>query len=359
MNYTEQLRVSCKKTFFGIEIETCVHMLEEGDHRDPEKALAKYYRCLVKKSRGMGIKWETDPEALEDADFEPTSYDSWRIQPDLSVGCSIKTDQEEDTTCIHRLHKKRLKYCRKYDFFPVEIITPKLSVPRGFDEFITVWFGLIMGENFVYTSNTTQGLHINISHKKINSLRSIEKFVGWWKTFEPIVLQILPQYRRVEGTSYAVPLTHDSVQHTPTMELLTDPRSKHFAINLQNVPSRVSDSTQPNKTRLEVRIYQGSMDIYEIYYWAMFCIIFLNMSIVIDTRPPEFSEQNIGKLFKLLLKLVVDDGTQRFLLQKYRINKLSNWPTVNYSPSNTHLFRNPWKHLNERLVFDKQNESCK
>ena len=177
----DKLRKNCEKTRFGIEIETCVHVL---DHKtkiekfaDEIESLVMYYDCLRTKSP---VVWEMS----KDANYVPTSYDKWRVQPDDSLGCSVGPSRERDLSCVYNGATQRLSDCDKLDFFPVEIITPVLTVPRGLKEFTMVWYSTILANNFVYTVNDSQGLHINISHLDVDARR----FLYWWRAFEPIIL---------------------------------------------------------------------------------------------------------------------------------------------------------------------------
>jgi hypothetical protein len=372
MNYIEKLRTNCKQTSFGIEFETCVHIIgkeyknnvkrirelitqgkinEARKIKSPQNALMDdYYNCLQTKSKGLEkiYQWEVTTKA--------TNYDHWNLMLDTTVICSSGTDRADDKSCIIQLVKKDPNFCLKLDFYPIEIITPVLTIGKsGLDILTHVWFGWIMSNNFVYTTNKSQGLHINISHPQLVNTDNALKFIEFWKVFEPIILQILPEYRKGQIKDYAIPLNLSCKKELNIEEKqdIQDIESfeKYKAIRKHKIG-------EPD-CRFEVRIYQGSMDYFEIYYWNLFCIIFVNISLIEEIEEIPTDQNNI-KLFKILLDLVVDDGVQRFLLDKYRTNKKKDWPNMNYIPSNKFLFKRPWKFTEEKqkFIFEKQNMAC-
>ena len=186
-------------SFFGIEIETCFSMLDSNVELDYEKELLEYYYRISKCSKNLPQGNQYSIAVNLDSEFTPSNYDHWLLMPDASLSCST-LDPEDDYQCISK--NVTIKKCGKYNFYPIEIITPKLSGRDGMSIIDNIWKECIMSEQFIYTSNTTQGLHVNISHPDMNT----RNFIDWWMILEDEIISHLPDYRQTEIMNFAVPL---------------------------------------------------------------------------------------------------------------------------------------------------------
>ena len=252
-------------SFFGVEIETCFSILDNSDvELDYEKSLLEYYYRLSKCSKKLPKSNLYSIAVNIDSEFTPINYDHWLLMPDASLSCSMIDDREDDYQCISNNKNLEIKKCGKYNFYPIEIITPKLSGRDGMSIIDNIWRECIMSEQFIYTSNTTQGLHVNISHPDMNT----KNFIDWWMILEDEIISHLPDYRQVEIMDFAVPLkmlgnVYDMI------------REKYAAISIRN------------PDRIEVRVYGGTMNLKEIKSWTIFCLHVLAVSMVLKPQPAD------------------------------------------------------------------------
>jgi hypothetical protein len=337
---------------FGIEIETCFHILDmdlskidfkpqRNDYftLEDEKnnyAISIYLQCMKEKEYidSYGIEWNTNDEYKSE-----NKYDKWSVTHDISIDCS-----KEKITCIKEGHKTNVKKCQSLSFYPIEIITPKLKGKIGLQTFMYVWYGYIMSNNIVYTSNRTQGLHINLSHPNMNK----NGFLNLWASYEPIIIQLLPLYRRLAIDIYAAPISNLDKK-------LYLNNGKFFSV-------------RKGEDRMEVRIGEGSIDFFDVYFWNLFCIILFAISIVKESNLLDYKtifdySTNEGKIkaFHSLLDIIQDDGIQRMLLERYRKNKERKWPNITYTPSKINLIQHPWKIIPEhtqKMIYDLRYVYC-
>lgn len=341
--YTEIL----KNITFGIEIETCFHIL--GSHIIEDSSARKnFYNCMSRKSKDLPNIFQWD---LLSEDERSTTYDHWIIMPDTSVRCSSKLLKKKDRICMRNGVKKPLKDCDDIYFYPVEIVTPKLKIgEKGVDILYKVWQGWLFTDNIVYTVNDSQGLHINISHPDMNP----ENFLRWWTAFEPVIIQTLPLSRRNKLYTYARPI---SDVYKIGEEKIPD-IGKNIAINFHKNRDKI--------TRMEIRIGQGTVDFWEAYYWLMLCILFLVITINLKNESLDISyikhiRENPKIMVKELLGLISDDSIQRMIINRYNLNKDENWPEIYYKPSNKHIIPRPWITLSEqeqRDIYDLRHKMC-
>lgn len=295
------LRSTIHETFFGIEFETCFCLScndnkEIGDDSEiDDKALLEYGKFLTEK-----LKWIRQYDNQQDknlysllisleSDFKPENYDTWIIMPDASISCSKVGDREKDTFCYSEGKIEILQKCETQNFYPVEIITPKMKYQYGIGVLKNVWDFAIMKDNIRYTVNDSHGLHINISNKHMDS----SKFIFEWIKFEPLILSFLPNYRLKVLEEVAFPLSR-SVDGS----VIDFAKTKGVSVGIRNY--NTSDE------RLEIRIYQGTMLLDEVIYWTNFCVIFLAMTISYQ-----------GNTLDNMLTQLVNDLLDRNSLSKY------------------------------------------
>jgi len=184
---------------FGIELETCVHIL------DGEDTIESYINCLQSKSEN--VEWTSDSEKF-------TNYDTWILMEDGSIDCN------KEGPCV----VKNDLYCEGLKFFPVEIVTPILIGILGIKVFTYVYYGFLLSDNFVYRVNSSQGLHINLSHPKVND----KQFVEMWKCVEPALFESLSPTRKNTSWDYARPVyTQDKINTDSKISINSHPRRSH------------------------------------------------------------------------------------------------------------------------------------
>lgn len=276
-----------KNMKFGIELETCVHVLgrEEFkkvsvDSNSEKVAIDVFYDCL--KSKSDTLKWSRFTQPTE------TNYDTWIIIPDHSVECN------KNAECI----SKNSVYCEDMQFFPVEIVTPVLIGLLGMKVFTYVYYGVLLSDNFIYARNFSQGLHINLSHPQMH----LQKFINLWASIEPVIWQSLPSARRFAALPFAYPIYND-----------TDRVYEKFS------------SVHIHKGRIEIRLFEGTMEYLDIMMWLQFCMIILEQSIIIKQLPETSQDDKLGML-NTLCDLVQDSNVLRYILERYNANRESSWP---------------------------------
>jgi hypothetical protein len=356
------LKKTIENVTFGIEIETCFHILDsdieektfsesvyydENDvlYSDTKKdyAIKLYNDCMIKKEKNdkFGIKWNTSNNVWIKDELK---YQKWSIVDDVSVNCKIEKYRPL-LTCNKNGHKTNKKDCNDLKFYSIEIITPKLIGTNGLKTLMYTWYSYIYSDNIVYMSNRTQGLHINLSYPKMIH----DSFLYTWVIYEPIIIQLLPSYRRKVIDTWAVPI------HKLGTDLYIN-RDKLYSVRKGN-------------DRLEVRIGEGSIDFFDVYFWNIFCITIFAISVISKiTNYYNYSTvfdytTNEGKIkaFYSLLDLIQDTDIQKMLLDRYRKNKENTWPNITYTPSNINIVQHPWKNFTEqeqKMMYDLRYIYC-
>lgn len=311
---------------FGIEIESCFHVVDKRFDMGEDEHIKYFYKCM--KAKHSHIDWEL---ILDESERSKT-YDKWILMPDLSVMCASGDDDDLETfVCISKGVKKSPRLCNKLEFYPIEIITPKLTVGikranlTGLEELYYVFNGFLYTDNIVYTTNESQGLHVNISHPKMN----MKNFIDIWVHYEPAIIKCLPPYRRKNIIEFSIPL---SSQKGNLYDLST---AKYVSVRTED------DYKQPEKRRFEIRIGEGSIDFFQVYFWTVFCLIFLAMTI---QKPDQIGNRTLVSL----LDFIEDSDTQKMLLERYRKYKDPTDPDINYIPSKKRLLYPPWQTLSEK-----------
>lgn len=326
------------KTSFGLELETCAHIIgnplftrlpmmyndprwEETLQLHTKRAVKAIYNCY--KHKMPNVRWKLILETSERA----TRYDQWIIMPDSSLECDyrrgagLSDDTIIENYCIIDGVKSNRANCQKYIFYPVEIVTPKLTGMVGLKYFTLMWHGVLMGNNLVYSVNDSQGLHTNLSNPRMNP----NKFLKLWTQFEYVILQIIGDDRREKSIVMATPLSYSIKTGYPLEEIA---RGKFVAVSLKKGKS----------PRLEVRIRSGSMDYNVIIKWTVFCMWLMSISITIPSENlgegidyPEFlSIDDKKKLVNNFFKMIYDSTLIDFLQKEYNDNRMPSWPKSDY-----------------------------
>lgn len=333
------------RTSFGLELETCVHVI--GDpyftdlpmkFKDPrwqetldahtKKAVKSFYICL--SSKFPEIKWKL----ILDTNERTTRYDQWVIMPDSSLECDYRkgtdSDQLKQKYCVLKGKIVGREKCSNFVFYPVEIVSPKLTGKLGLRFLTLFWHGVLLADNTVYSVNQSQGLHTNISNPNMDA----NKFLKLWVYFEPIVLQIIGTERRLGSWSMASPLSGAMKTNFTLMELAN---GKFVSVSLKD----------GNSPRLEVRIRGGSMDYNEVVKWTTFCMLMLTFSVIIPedkiptpgAYPETFTIENKNDLLSEFFTLIGDTGLIRFLQHDYNQNREDNWPEYKYKGPSRVIFK--------------------
>lgn len=348
-----------KKFAFGIEFETCVNLGRDiGSYSEVHEAIVDCFN-----NKPLGLQWEilekycfseivSDIESdvgssvrsydsnvcanrrrrvmpdiltsfyLPDSktdEAEEKKYTKWGVISDYSVECPGKSGVDKGTNyCIINGRKKA---CPSVNFYQVEIVSPILRAKnyKGFREFLTAWFGYIMSDKITYLVNNTQGLHIHLSHPKLNA----DKFITLWRVFQPVLQNIVPKWRRNSKWNEAV---------------IDDYPTKYNAVNPIDI------------NHVEVRLYQGTAVYLEIYMWLLFCLLFARLSIIIDKDTTNLHKLDRATQVKLLFALIEDKNVCEYFLRKYNKNKSKKFPTISMKFSKTIipttiLSRKDWKKI--------------
>lgn len=185
---------------FGLELETCYY--NEKIARLPS-LVQKFFAvellglCLSKIST---VTWQVDPP-------ENHSYKNWTIVSDGSIRCA---QGKKINLGVNRV--------RGAQFLPVEIVTPVLKGRNGVQTFTDVFYHDLYNADTVYMVNSSQGLHINLSHPRIKE----KQLVKWWAYFEPALLQIITPERREAIDRFARPIAKDRIGSAQIRSLFAD-----------------------------------------------------------------------------------------------------------------------------------------
>lgn len=330
---------------FGLELETCVHIMrnpiftpivapnesqrEELLKSRVKKAVKAFYGCISRKFPNIRFQLILDPTE------RAIRYDQWIVMPDTSIDCEYG-EYLSEKYCVLEGKKISGKTCRRFAFYPVEIVTPKLTGYLGLRYITLFWYGILTAYDIVYSVNETQGLHTNISHPKM----SAEKFLDLWGYYEPVLLQIVGDDRRISMWEMAVPISSTVQLFGRDFETIT--QNKFLSVGVK----------KGKNARLEVRIHAGSMDYITVTRWLMFCMLFLSLSIAIPEKnipkkyPFEwkgakaiFPERGKKKLLTSFFNLIKDTTLIAFLENQYNKNKEKNWPNFSYSEPRTKILK--------------------
>jgi len=190
--------------------------------------------------------------------------------------------------------------CLKLKFSPIEFVSPIFNMETGLEDF-SKEFTRLLDDSFVYTTNKTCGLHVNVSHPNLKPAR----FVKIWCDYEPIIFNLISIDRRFENR----PTWNGNMKKT--MErVLYDPNKDRDVISVRS-------------DRIEIRIFDSTMDVSEIQNWILFCVTLVGISTILERRHLDVYdysfESNRIKYVHEFLELF-DNNLKHFILKKYRDN---------------------------------------
>lgn len=321
---------------FGIEFETCFHILNhpyfENKPEDmitaDKKILSALKDCFRAKNRN--IEWSIrEPK-------DGQEYNKWILTSDDSIDCDNKD------YCIVENREYDIEDCKRLIFYPTELITPILQGRFGLRILLMVLSGIIAGSDIVYNMNDSQGLHVNLSHDRMS-----ENFPRLWAYWEPIILQMIPKYRR--STKFAIPV-HDRIT--------TDAKNVNELITEKYGSLHYHSPTDFYYDRYEVRLYPGTMEIDHIVYWTILCMIIMEKSIVDFSITNQFHDEKYVNDF---FEMVKDDSLKSFFGMLYSIHKEEKWPEYEVEHTNTHIYPTSLRDLPTNIqdsILSMRRKSC-
>lgn len=305
---------------FGVEIETCMHILDNSlfqeDFSDPDKILREIEKCG--KLKLPEFKWEV----ITDEATRSLNYNSWIIMPDSSITCS------ENKYCVV---KGEYSSCPELYFYSVEFVTPILKGKEGLKKLSFFWLAFLFGDNFLYAVNESQGIHVNISHKDMN----VENFVNLWAYYEPVIIQLLPEERRINIMDMAIPIyILKKMRSDEKLVILVS--DKYSSISVKN------DIKNPDNSRIEIRVKEGDMLYDNIMPWIIFCMRLLELSLKKEYEAEskyETKEEKM-KLLSSFFSEIKDTNLVEYLNFLYFTNKEENWPIFTFSGKTEEIYEN-------------------
>jgi hypothetical protein len=221
-------------------------------------------------------------------------YKRWSIMHDTSVKCDGKFEEQK---CVIEGKKEDDGKCENLTFYPIEIVSPKLKGNRGLKILENIFKHWLYQNGIVYLTNESQGLHINISHPHMVPW----VFIRIWKDFEYVIFATLPLFRR-QKSDFFFPIN----------------KNTNYRFNQKYSSVHVHDNNDIEQNRLEIRIYEGTMILEDIYIWTKFCMSLLVLSIM----NPYFDVKDMSDVekLKILLDLIEDKAIRDFMVKRYNEN---------------------------------------
>ena len=268
------------KIRFGIEFEVCVCDYDADlDVRDDE-----YIHHLKEKFETKAAELSTDVTFIANpTQMFKHDYTSWLVSLDPTIECS-KTQAEDNETRTGFRHLKLDRICK---FHSAEIISPITKYkPLDIQNFFQVYETILFQDNLVYEMNTSQGMHINISHPRQDPL----KFLRFWWYFEPVILSFLPIERLDAVTYMARPLR----RIFKTLEALEENAHIYYAEK-----SSKFSAVSIKKDRFEIRVVDSNLVPENIFMWLkLLCrLLYVSITQELDTEV----EPDITSLFLLYI----------------------------------------------------------
>lgn len=295
---------------FGIEIETCYHIINKSKNH-PITDFDEKYKSGKKDNKDIlyhhfnsieeGVWKYCDP--VDEGCFD---YDYWTITSDPTVYCST-TEFVNDKYFI----TKNIQYndIPDLEFWPVEFVSPILSLNK-LDSLNSVWKRYIMDDNIVYTVNETQGLHVSVSVPNVPIKKYDIKFAKLWYIFEHILQDIISRDRLEFIYPSFLRANFKKVEDITRKRMSEIAQAKKLVIII-------------HENRIEVRLFNGTMVYGEIYYNILLVITFLNK--VSELRESEFNRLlkivNYDTRMNQFLKFIGNDNIISYFQAKQRENK--------------------------------------
>jgi len=295
---------------FGVELETCVldtklrNFIEDENF---EEYFAKIYNKIYNDINKDYQSASFDPERFIYPEDDNLDYTKYNIVSDYSVSCSDDFDDKSFSPHLFfinenkKIERPTCKISKNNMFYAIEIVSPVITYDELFLSFASEFQDVILHKRFIYETNMSQGLHINISHPRQNKL----KFLQCWWYFEPLIVSIVPIYRHNSPFARFLRLGDNPVFRT--FEDINDWRMS-YSQDKDNIP--LNDLERLNAmvvreqdikyravgvkdNRFEIRVINANMDFEHIVTWIEFLAKFLVISISIDTS--QFRNKNKTK----------------------------------------------------------------
>jgi hypothetical protein len=239
-------------------------------------------------ARKYGEYYDVSPEEL---------YTSYFATSDSSIECA-----EPLNLSTNRTYKKKETFtAENCDLVPIELVTPIISLEKpSFDNFISTLDNIILNENFLYESNDSQGMHINVSHPEAITILGKEKFLKLWWHFEPLIFTFIPSKRRESGYAKALRKVFPTLSELEATwkSVYSDPDDDLGKYNAISVKSN----------RFEVRIVPSGMSREHILNWLKLCIKLVYASVTKPCFIPEDEKRiNLKKLISSLFDDYLED----------------------------------------------------
>ena len=320
------------KCRYGIEIETCVCIIDEdGDiieEDDYDMAIASYYSIMDDisdeiKRKGFSIDVLQDVKLsdyvdlqLSTSDPDDIDYSKWNIVPDGSIRCNRENFSSEFVLERYIIPNSENKQDCIFD--PIEIVSPifNFNEEPKFKTLTNFYSNLIMNKNAIYMVNTSQGLHINISFEGVVLSDHIEKILKYWIYYENAFFSLVSEERRVEPLFSRRMADLIGPNGKPVVEDWKDYFNQEDSIvdNQGNVTKLkyVALNIKQGGNIIECRIVEGSMNLEFMKLWTELLIYFLARVLLSDSDDPsidsvdnsnqstEFSGLEVEKLFKFI-----------------------------------------------------------
>uniref|UniRef100_A0A6C0KVB1 Uncharacterized protein n=1 Tax=viral metagenome TaxID=1070528 RepID=A0A6C0KVB1_9ZZZZ len=316
---------------FGIEFEVCVCDNFEDDtlqtmslkpvHISKKEELKYNFKTYTLMLEALARKYNLPNQFVSYTYREMLSmspeelYKCYFATSDSSIICADLLDLDKN-----RIYKKKVSFTpENCELVPIELVTPIISWERNsLKNFISTLDNVILNENFLYESNDSQGMHINVSFPAAVTTEGKEKFLRLWWHFEPLIFRFIPEKRR--NSEYARPLRHtfESIDYLSDnwKDIYADPESRIGKYNAVCVKSN----------RFEIRIVPSGMNKEHILNWLKLCV---NLVFASTTKPiPENSEsQTIQSLLaSFFSSYVVDKDLETYFLDVVR-SYIKPYPT--------------------------------
>jgi len=298
------------QTTFGIEFEICVcenfdedilSQIEGGEHFiGPGNLIAnfqRYAKMLNYLSKISNLSSEFIPRKYSEYnDISPEElYKTYFITSDSSIRCADPLN-----LFTNEIYKKKDTFTAdNCKLIPMELVTPKLEWKKdSLQNFLQTLDNVILDKNFLYESNQSQGMHINVGHPLVITDEGKEKFLKLWWYFEPLIFYFIPEYRRNSRYAKALRKTFRSLEMLVKTwrNIYADPDEPEGKYNAICVKSN----------RIEFRIVPSGMGREHILNWLNFCVLLINASI---DKPIPCETLDFVKQFDLLFDTFIEDKT--------------------------------------------------
>ena len=309
--------MSLSNILFGIEIETCYHNIDRTDNKifdinkkykqsiiDNQKFL---YTCFNKKSQYMekeNLKWIF----CHPTDKKCSDYTKWMVTSDATLYCHPTNLAEPEYTIDY---KKKTTDLPPLNFYPVEFVSPILNI-KELNNILLIFHGWLLDSKLIYTVNDTQGLHVNLSYNLDTNVNYKNNFAKLWYIFEPVVLNMITENRRDINEEW---------------EIQSKLKFSEIDYKLNtNIFNSKNTNLKIHSDRLELRVFDGTMDVDEILNNVRFSILLLSASITIQkSEIARLSKiHDIELLILEMFDLIKDINIIKFCIQRLIRNKKNN-----------------------------------